>query len=99
MSTLDDLLAVLRTQESAFDADLETIDRASHAERGALFAGIRNTYLGRKSGAVSSLMAQLASLASTDKKEFGRRVNDFKSRVESALAERETRLAASRRPA
>jgi phenylalanyl-tRNA synthetase alpha chain len=99
MSSLDEQLGVLQTHEAAFDADLERIDRSPNADKASLFTSVRTTYVGRKSGVVSELMALLASLPPSDKKEFGRRVNDFKNRVESALTDREAELSASRRPA
>jgi phenylalanyl-tRNA synthetase alpha chain len=99
MASLDEQLEVLRTHESTFDGDLERIDRSSNADKASLFASVRTTYIGRKSGVVTELMSRLASLPSSDKKEFGRRVNEFKTRVEVALTEREAQLAAARRPA
>jgi phenylalanyl-tRNA synthetase alpha chain len=99
MSSLAEQLGALQAQESALDADLKRIDEASISEQGALVSAARTTYLGRKSGVVTELMSRLASLPPSDKKEFGRRVNDFKNRVESALTDREAQLAASRRPA
>jgi phenylalanyl-tRNA synthetase alpha subunit len=92
MSSLDEQLGVLQTHEAAFDADLERIDRSPNADKASLFTSVRTTYVGRKSGVVSELMALLASLPPSDKKEFGRRVNDFKNRVESALTDREAEL-------
>ncbi len=99
MSTLEEALAALENHQKAFDADLEQIDRSSSADRTGLFSSVRTTYVGRKSGAVTELMSRLASLPGPDKKEFGRRVNEFKNRIETALREREAQLAASRRPA
>jgi phenylalanyl-tRNA synthetase alpha chain len=98
MSTLNEPLDALRTHEAAFDADLTRIDQASSSEKAALVAAARTNYLGRKSGAVTELMSRLASLPVSDRKEFGRRVNEFKTRVDAALGDREAQLAAARRP-
>ena len=54
--------------------------------------------LSRKSGAVTALMKALPSLPADQRREFGSRVNAFKTEVETALAARTAALAASRPP-
>ena len=98
MSTLDEQLHALRQHEAQFEHDLARIAEGGGANAASLLATVRNTYLSRKSGYVADLMNRLATLPNSDKKEFGRKVNDFKARVEAAIAERESALAATRRP-
>jgi len=60
---------------------------------------LRLEFLGRKSGALTRLMAGLASLPAADRPEAGRLVNALKAEVEDALRKLESGLgAADRRP-
>jgi phenylalanyl-tRNA synthetase alpha chain len=99
MSKLDEALAALKSHEETFEDDLNRIDFVGGALAESQLRDKRNAWLGRKSGLLADLMNRLALLEPADKKEFGRRVNDFKARVEAALSEREARLAAIKRPA
>ena len=99
MSTLEEQLQALRQHEAQFEQDLARIEEGGGANTASLLAAVRNTYLSRKSGYVAELMNRLAALPNTDKKEFGRKVNDFKAKVEAAIAEREGELASTKRPA
>lgn len=97
MATLDELLAQVKQYEERFAQEIAAIDpRGGTAER---LAALKHAYTGRKSGVVAALMQRLAELPPDQRREFGREVNAFKARVETALAEREAALAAARRPA
>jgi phenylalanyl-tRNA synthetase alpha chain len=60
---------------------------------------LRDKYLGRKSGAITALMKSLGSAAPDERPALGAAINALKQRIEAALDERATTLAASRRPA
>jgi phenylalanyl-tRNA synthetase alpha chain len=99
MATLDELLAQVKQYEEMFAKDVAQIDDGGGANTSELLASMKNTYTSRKSGLVAALMNRLPELPPEHRREFGREVNTFKSRVEAAIAEREVALAASRRPA
>jgi phenylalanyl-tRNA synthetase alpha chain len=99
MATLDDLLATVKQYEERFALDLRRIEALPGAQAAGQLATIKNTYTGRKSGLVAGLMERLPELPPEARRAFGREVNAFKSRVETALAEREAVVVASRRPA
>jgi phenylalanyl-tRNA synthetase alpha chain len=88
--------------------DSTTIDRLWAEFRDALasagaserdLAALRDRFLGRRSGAVTALFQQLGSLPPEERKAFGQRLNDFKTRVETELTARLERAAAARPPA
>jgi phenylalanyl-tRNA synthetase alpha chain len=97
MATLDELLADVRQHEAQFERDMAGIGAGGGAGAAAQLGALKNAYTGRKNGLVAGLMLRLAELPAADKREFGKQVNTFKARVESAIAEREAALAASRR--
>jgi phenylalanyl-tRNA synthetase alpha chain len=99
MATLTELLNEKRQYEQAFERDVRQFSDASGPGAAALLAALKNTYAGRKSGRVASLMSRLGELAPDDRRAFGAEVNRFKARVETALAEQEAALASRRQPA
>lgn len=99
MPTLIDLLALVREREEMFARELADADERGGANKATLFQELRHTWTSRKSGYIADLMNRLAELPPADRKAFGKEVNQFKARVEAALAERDAALAASRRPA
>jgi phenylalanyl-tRNA synthetase alpha chain len=99
MATLNELVAELRQHEVQFERDIASIGSSSDAPVASQLTAFKNTYTGRKNGVVAGLMLRLADLAAADKREFGKQVNAFKTRVETVIAEREAALAATRRPA
>ena len=60
---------------------------------------LRASWLGRKDGWVTVWMAQIASAPGPLKRVIGQLANEAKRQIEDALTERETALAAARRPA
>jgi phenylalanyl-tRNA synthetase alpha chain len=78
---------------AAFDAQL-----ASASTEAALKA-LHDAFLGRKSGSVTAALKGLGALAPEARKTAGARINTLKTYIETTLAERETALAATRRPA
>ena len=85
-SSIEALRADFRAQvvSARTDADL----KALHDE-----------FLSRKSGSVTALLRQLATLAPDARRETGALVNALKTEIESALEERRRALSASRPPA
>ncbi|MFN2447867.1 MAG: phenylalanine--tRNA ligase subunit alpha [Vicinamibacterales bacterium] len=98
MPSLEELRAELHKFAALFDHDLTQIDDVSDRNVPGLLLSLRNTYARRNGGVVAELMRRLPELASDDRKAFGKDVNQFKARIEAALAEREAALAAARRP-
>ncbi|MEZ5417608.1 MAG: phenylalanine--tRNA ligase subunit alpha [Vicinamibacterales bacterium] len=99
MPTLDELTSRIAEQDAAFSAALAELDAALPAARAHALDALKVAWTGRKSGRIADLMALLPSLPAADRKVFGQRVNALKQRVEAALADRETAVAATRRPA
>ena len=60
---------------------------------------LTDEFLSRKTGAMTGLMKNLATLPAEAKREYGQLVNALKGEIEAALEERQTALAASRPPA
>jgi phenylalanyl-tRNA synthetase alpha chain len=73
-------------------------DALAEVRTSAEFQELRNSWLGRKSGRIAEYTSLLKTAAPEIKKELGRAINELRSIVETALAEREAELAASRRP-
>ena len=73
------MLEKLAALKQSFDADLAD---AGSAQQLSL---LRDRYLGRKGGRLTLLMKGLKSVAVADRKEVGRNLNQFKSRIESAV--------------
>ncbi len=65
--------------KQSFDADLADVRSAQQLSL------LRDRYLGRKGGQLTLLMKGLKSVAVADRKEVGRNLNQFKSRIESAI--------------
>ncbi len=81
--------------------DLRTRFDSALAAVGDLKAlqAVRDEFLGRKGGAVAALMKAVAAAPATERPALGKRVNDLKAAVESALETRRAALEASRAPA
>jgi phenylalanyl-tRNA synthetase alpha chain len=60
---------------------------------------LHDEFLSRKSGAVTGLMKTLGALPPEARREFGQLVNTVKAEIETALEERRSSLASTRRPA
>src|ERR1051325_1061268 len=73
-------------------------DALAEVRTSAEFQELRNSWLGRKSGRIAEYTSLLKTAAPELKKELGRAINELRSIVETALAEREAEFAASRRP-
>jgi phenylalanyl-tRNA synthetase alpha chain len=71
----------------------------AEARSDAALQGLRTRWVGRKHSWVAAFMDALATAPPDQKKALGRGANELKKAVEAALAERETALAATRRPA
>jgi phenylalanyl-tRNA synthetase alpha chain len=84
-STLESLRADFRARLDAArtDADLKAL---------------HDHFLSRKSGSVTGLLKQLGTLAPEARRETGALVNELKSDIETAIAERRAALGASRPP-
>jgi phenylalanyl-tRNA synthetase alpha chain len=65
----------------------------------AALQALRTRWVGRKGSWVAAFMESLATATPDQKKALGRGANELKKEVEAALAELETTLAATRRPA
>ncbi len=65
----------------------------------AALQALRTRWVGRKGSWVAAFMEALATATPEQKKALGRGANELKKEVEAALAELETTLAATRRPA
>jgi phenylalanyl-tRNA synthetase alpha chain len=99
MSSLDELTALISSYQQTFTEALAAADGAPASARQAAIDALKVAWTGRKSGKIADLMAHLPSLPPADRKAFGQQVNALKTAVESALADREAALAATRRPA
>lgn len=99
MTSLEDLRAELKKFEALFDHDVSQIDDVSDPNAAGLLAALRNRFARRNGGVVAALMHRLSELGPAERPAFGKEVNQFKQRVETALAEREAALVSSRRPA
>jgi phenylalanyl-tRNA synthetase alpha chain len=60
---------------------------------------LRDRFVGRKSGAITSLWGEIAKAPSDRKRELGRLANELKTAIETQIAERQAALAARRQPA
>jgi phenylalanyl-tRNA synthetase alpha chain len=60
---------------------------------------LTDEFLSRKSGSVTALMKNLATLPAEAKREYGQLVNTLKGEIESALEDKRTALESSRPPA
>jgi phenylalanyl-tRNA synthetase alpha chain len=78
-------------------AEFDDLLGAASSERDLL--ALRDRFLGRRSGLVTALFQQLGTIAPGERKAFGQRLNDLKSRIETALAARLEAAAAARPPA
>jgi phenylalanyl-tRNA synthetase alpha chain len=74
-------------------------DALAGVRTSAEFQDLRNSWLGRKSGQIAGYTALLKTAAPEIKKELGRAINELRTIVETAIAEREQEFAASARPA
>ena len=73
-------------------------DALAEVRTSAEFQELRNSWLGRKSGRIAEYTALLKTAAPELKKELGRAINELRTIVETAIAEREQEFSASARP-
>ncbi len=92
MTTIDPAIGPDRAQE-LFRAELAGV------RTDAALQALRTRWVGRKGSWVAAFMEALATATPDQKKALGRGANELKKEVEAALAELETTLAATRRPA
>jgi phenylalanyl-tRNA synthetase alpha chain len=85
--------SLINQLRSQFEAELSTV--ASEADLRAL----RDRYLARKGGLVSTLLKNVASASASDRPALGKLANEFKQAAEAAIAERQTAFDAARAPA
>ena len=97
-SVLSDVLEELKAREVRFAQELEQVGDLGGANERSLLEQMKHGWAGRK-GHVAELLSRLPALPPEARKEFGKSVNEFKKRVEAAIAERESALAATRAPA
>jgi phenylalanyl-tRNA synthetase alpha chain len=73
--------------------------RSSLADSGDLASlqAVRDRFLGRKAGALTSLLKSLGGLGEDERREAGRELNALKSELEAALQDAESRLQAGAR--
>jgi len=90
--TIDPSIGPERARER-FGTELQSAHTAGALQE------LRHRWLGRSGSWVAAFMELLASAPPDQKKAIGRGANELKKHVEAALAERETALAATRRPA
>jgi phenylalanyl-tRNA synthetase alpha chain len=74
-------------------------DELSAIRTDAELQALRTRWVGRKGSWVAAYMETIAKATPEEKRTLGRLANELKKAVESAIAERETALAATRRPA
>ena len=60
--------------------------------------GLHDAFLGRKSGTVTGLLKNVATLAPDERREFGRLVNELKADIESAINDKRAAVEAARPP-
>ena len=83
---MSDLRAQVKRLREEFEAALrDAVDPSS-------MQGLRDRYVGRKSGAVTALMKSLGGLAAEARKEAGQELNALKEHVEARLEEARSRL-------
>jgi phenylalanyl-tRNA synthetase alpha chain len=83
---LSDLRSQVRKLREEFEAALrESADPAA-------LQGVRDRYVGRKSGAITALMKSLAGLAAEARKDAGQELNALKEHVEARLEDARRRL-------
>jgi phenylalanyl-tRNA synthetase alpha chain len=85
---LSDLRSQVRKLREEFEAALRD------ARDPASMQGVRDRFVGRKSGAITALMKSLAGLASDARKDAGQELNALKEHVEARLEEARGRLEA-----
>lgn len=76
----------LRAIEEQFDRECGAVSDPRSLEE------LRNRYLSRKSGILTTQLQGLKDLPSTERAEFGKTANQLKGKIESALAALETRI-------
>jgi phenylalanyl-tRNA synthetase alpha chain len=76
----------------AFETELSSVSTPRDLQ------SLRDRYLGRKGGRISSLYAGLATVAADKKRELGARLNQLKAKVEGALDRQAEKLAAAAPP-
>jgi len=81
---MDQKLQSLREQ---FRDDLNSVSSAAE------LAGLRDKYLGRKSGLIAAEKKRVGSLSSDERAEFGREVNEISAEVETEIARLNEQLA------
>src|SRR5204863_4663298 len=76
----------------AFETELASVSTPRDLQ------SLRDRYLGRKGGRISTLYAELATVAADKKRELGARLNRLKAKVEGALDRHTLTLASSAPP-
>ncbi len=99
MALLEELREQIKDYEARLARHVRQMDESSGPDAVSQLTTVRNMFTSRKSGFVSALMARLSQLPPDQRREAGREVNDFKTRVEEVLSTREATLASKRRPA
>jgi phenylalanyl-tRNA synthetase alpha chain len=84
------LLFIVSDELTALQAEGE--ERAAAASTLDAVENLRTELLGRKGGKLSRVMAGLAKLPAAERAAFGKRANDAKAAIESALARAHARL-------
>ncbi|MDQ3518932.1 MAG: phenylalanine--tRNA ligase subunit alpha, partial [Gemmatimonadota bacterium] len=77
---------------------VEGAERIASAETEAELTEVRNTLVGRKSGRLSHLMRELASLPESDRREAGARANSARATIEEEIGTRAMELGAKTSP-
>src|SRR3954471_11161109 len=85
--------ANIQELRAAFDAQLAS------ATTDAAVKALHDAFLGRKSGSVTAALKALGTLAADERKSAGAQINALKTHIETAIAEKQQALAATRRPA
>jgi phenylalanyl-tRNA synthetase alpha chain len=89
--TIDPSIGPARAR-ALFDEELVAVTTTSGLQ------ALRNRWLARSGSWVAAFMERLAQATPDEKKALGRGANELKRHVEAQIGERETALAASRRP-
>jgi phenylalanyl-tRNA synthetase alpha chain len=85
----------LRETARAVRAEFDTLVR--EVEDSAALQALKDRFLGRKSGALSSLLKSLGQLGADERRELGQELNALKNEIEAQLADWQTRLEARQR--
>ena len=87
---MGDKTAELRETARALRAEFEALQHA--ISDSAALQALRDRFLGRKSGALSSLLKSLGQIGEAERRELGQELNALKAEIEARLAEAQRRL-------